>query len=254
MRIVHTLDEAEGVARAAAADFADLAREAVRARGRFTVALSGGSTPERLYQLLVEAPHRDRVPWSEVEFFWGDERGVPPDHPDSNYGLAAAGLLRKVPAAPERIHRIRGEGPDLDGAAQEYEAEIARVFGVPPGGPPPRFDLILLGMGSDGHTASLFPYSPALGEGSRWVVSHRVPGLAAERVTMTAPLLNAGWEIRVLVTGEDKASALRAVLKGPRDPDRLPAQLIAPGTGRVIWLVDEAAAVELRDRADPPRD
>ena len=238
----------EALSAAAAGEFAELAGEAVVRRGRFAVALAGGSTPRRLYQLLGEAPYRDRVAWDRVEWFWGDERAVPPDHPDSNYGMASAALLGKLDLPPRRIHRIRAEEGDGEAAARAYQEEIARVFGVEPEGPPPAFDLVILGMGPDGHTASLFPGTAALGERRRWVVSHRVPTLGAERITLTLPVLNRAREIRFLVAGAEKAAPLRAVLEGPRDPERLPAQAIRPEAGRLIWLVDEAAARGLGSR------
>ncbi len=244
-REVIRVADAEAVSRAAAREFVDLAREAVARRGCFAVALAGGSTPRRLYQLLAEAPYADQVAWERVEFFWGDERAVLPDHPESNYALARATLLAKADVPPERIHRIQAERPDRGAAARDYQLEIARVFGVPPEGPPPAFDLVLLGLGADGHTASLFPYSEGLRERHRWVVSHSVLKLGVERITLTLPILNQAKEIRFLVAGADKASALGAVLEGPRDPERLPAQLVEPEAGRLIWFVDQAAASEL---------
>lgn len=245
MSRVRTLADAEAVSEAAAEDFVDLAREAVNRHGRFSVALSGGSTPRKLYQFLAEPPFRNRVSWERLEFFWGDERAVPPDHPDSNYGLASATLLTKLDLSPERIHRIQAERVDRDAAARDYQDEIARVLGVAPDGPPPAFDLVLLGMGADGHTASLFPESDGIHERRRWVVSHFIPRLGAERITLTAPILNRAREIRVLAAGADKASALKAVLEGSRDPEHLPAQLVQPEGGRLIWLVDQAAAHQL---------
>ncbi|MBI4608668.1 MAG: 6-phosphogluconolactonase [Candidatus Rokubacteria bacterium] len=239
------LADAEAVSAAAARDFVALSRDAVAARGSFTVALSGGSTPRRLYQLLAEAPYRSEVAWERVEFFWGDERAVPPDHPDSNYRMAAVALLEKIGAAADRIHRIQAERADRDAAARHYQLEIARVFGVNPDGPPPALDLVLLGMGPDGHTASLFPHTAALREGRGWVMTHFVERLGAERITLTVPVLNRAREIRFLVAGSDKAATLRAVLEGPRDPERLPSQLIRPEAGRLVWLVDRAAAAEL---------
>lgn len=245
-REVIRVADAEAVSATAAGDFVGLAREAVARRGSFTVALSGGSTPRRLYQLLAEAPYRNQVAWERVEFFWGDERAVPPDHPDSNYQLAAAALLSKLDVPPERIHRIQAERADRDAAARDYQVEIARVFGVAAEDPPPALDLVLLGLGDDGHTASLFPYSEGLRERRRWVVRHFVERLGAERITLTLPILNRAKEIRFLVAGAEKAPALRAVLEGPRDPERLPAQLVQPEAGRLIWLVDQAAASQRR--------
>lgn len=241
--------DAEGVAVAAAADFVALARQAATARGRFTVALSGGSTPGRLYQLLAESPYREQVAWERVEFFWGDERPVPPDHPDSNYRLAAEALLGTLDVPSGRIHRIPAEGADLDAAARAYQAEIAGALGVSAEAPAPALDLVLLGMGADGHTASLFPYSRALGERRRWVLAHFVASLGAERITLTPAILNRAREVRILVVGTDKAKTLRAVLDEPRDPERFPVQLIQPDAGRALWLVDRAAAGELRAAA-----
>ncbi len=244
MRDVRVLADPEAVSRAAADDFVALAREAI-GRGGFSVALSGGSTPRRLYELLAEAPRRTAVDWSRTDVFWGDERAVPPDHPDSNYRTARAALLDPVAAPAERVHRIKGELADPEEAAREYEAELARVFGAAPGGPPPALDLILLGMGADGHTASLFPHSHALGERRRWALSVQDARPGVARITLTPPVLNRGREIRLLVTGRDKADALHEALEGPREPDRLPVQLIAPEAGRVVWLVDRAAASKL---------
>ena len=185
-----------------------------------------------------------------MEFFWGDERAVPPDHPDSNFGAAAASLLRKLAIPDEHIHRMQGELPDVEDAAARYQAELARVFGVPGDGLPPIFDLVLLGMGADGHTASLFPYSQPLTERRRWVVGHQVARLGKARITLTPPILNRAAEVRLLVTGADKAGVLKEVLLGPRDPERLPVQLVAPEAARLVWLLDRAAGAEVpADRA-----
>ena len=245
MRTIRRFPDAEAVSRAAGQDLVELAREAIAQRGRFCVALSGGSTPRRMYEILSEAPRWAQIDWRRVEFFWGDERAVPPEHPDSNYGLAATVLLRKLGLAAERIHRIQGELADVEEAAARYQDELARVFATPVEGLPPIFDLILLGMGADGHTASLFPYSPALTERRRWVVGNVVPRIGKPRVTMTFPILNRAAEVRLLVTGADKTSVLREALVGPRDPERLPVQAVVPEGGRLIWLVDRAAAAEL---------
>jgi 6-phosphogluconolactonase len=241
MSSLETFEDAAALSQAAGAEFVALAMAAIDARGRFTVALSGGSTPRRLYGLLAAPPLRDAVDWGRVEFFWGDERAVPPEHPDSNYGAAAAPLLDKIGAAPSLVHRMRGEDPDLDRAAREYQLTIARRFGVDVEGPPPALDLILL----DGHTASLVPASPALKERQRWVVRNHAARLGADRITLTAPILNQGRDIRLLVSGGDKAEILKAVLEGPADPERLPVQLIAPTSGRLRWLLDRAAAADL---------
>jgi 6-phosphogluconolactonase len=219
-----------------------IAEEAVARAGRFTITLSGGSTPKLLYSLLAAEPYSTRLPWQQTHVFWGDERAVPPGDHDSNFGMAKAALLDRVPIPADRVHRMQAERNDLDLVAREYEAEIARSLGVPSGADPPAFDLILLGLGPDGHTASLFPHTKAVRERTRWVVRNHVPTLKTDRVTLTTPILNQASMVLFLVTGADKASALQAVLEGPSDPERLPAQLIRPKSGRLIWLVDRAAA------------
>lgn len=245
--LVVVTDQA-ALAREASELFAGIAEEAVACAGRFTVALSGGSTPKLLYSLLAAEPYRSRVPWRQTHVFWGDERCVPPEHPDSNFGVANATLLNRVPVPTVRLHRMEAEREDLDAAAREYEAEITRTFAVPPIGEPPAFDLILLGLGSDGHTASLFPHTEALRESQRWVVRNYVPKLHANRLTFTPPILNRGTTILFLVSGADKAPVLKEVLEGPPDPERLPSQLIRPMAGRLIWLVDCAAASQLSEK------
>jgi len=230
------------LAKEAAERCARIAEEAVARAGRFTIALSGGSTPKLLYSLLAAEPYSTSLPWRKTHVFWGDERAVPPGDHDSNFGMAKAALLDRVPIPADRVHRMQAERDDLDLAAREYEAEIALSFSVPTGGEPPAFDLILLGLGPDGHTASLFPHTKAVRERARWVVRNHVPTLKTDRVTLTAPILNQASMVLFLVAGADKAPALQAVLEGPADPDRLPAQLIRPRSGRLIWLVDQAAA------------
>ena len=225
--------------------FAEAAEAGAARAGRFTTALAGGSTPKRLYEALAAEPYRSRVPWERSHLFWGDERAVPPDHADSNYGMVRAALLAHVPIPPGNLHRMQGEKPDLDQAARDYEAEIAGVLGAAPAGRPPAFDLVLLGIGTDGHTASLFPGSPATRETRRWVVRNPVPALRADRLTLTLPILNRSRTILFLVSGAEKASTLREVLEGPPDLERLPAQRIQPDAGRVVWLIDRAAAARL---------
>lgn len=237
------------LAREAAALLATIAEEAVARGGRFTVALAGGSTPMLLYSLLAAAPYCTRLPWQKTHIFWGDERAVPPTHPDSNFGVAKATLLSRVPVPADHVHRMQAERADLDAAASEYEAEIARTFAAHPADEPPAFDLILLGLGIDGHTASLFPYTQVLRETTRWVAPNYVPKLEANRLTLTAPILNRAATILFLVSGTDKASVLQAVLEGPPDPEQLPAQLIQPVAGRLVWLVDQAAASRLGEKA-----
>ncbi len=246
---VHRFDDLEALSRAAAQLFLEIAQQAVARRSRFTLALAGGSTPKRLYELLASAPLRDQVPWDKVEFFWSDERPVPADHAESNFALAYETLLRNIPVAPAQIHRMPAEREDLEDleqAAGDYQRELARTFAVQADGEPPMLDLVLLGLGSDGHTASLFPGTTALAERRRWVVANYVPQLQSMRLTLTPPILNHTEHVLFMVSGAAKAQALAAVLEGSRDPLRLPAQLIAPVSGNVQWLVDTAAAGGLR--------
>jgi 6-phosphogluconolactonase len=234
------LDSAADVARATADRFVAAAADAIDERGIFRVALSGGGTPKRVYPLLLEPARRDAVDWSAVEFFWGDERAVPPDHPESNFGVAYGMLIAQLPRArPDRIHRMPAEAEDLDAAALSYETELRLAFGAR-GDEPPSFDLIWLGMGPDGHTASLFPGSPALEEERRWVVAAFAPSLRAWRMTLTLPVLLAARETVFVVTGADKVAALDAVRAGAPD---LPAARVSGDN--VTWLVDAAAAARM---------
>jgi 6-phosphogluconolactonase len=249
LRSLHVYETPEAVALAAADEFAAIATAAVAARGRCAIALSGGSTPKRLFQLLA-ARGADALPWSQIELWWGDERSVPPEHADSNYRMASQALLNPLGLDAANVHRMLGELADHAAAAAQYEQALAATLGAPP-----IFDLILLGMGPDGHTASLFPNSAALDEGlgstpPRWVVANQVTsplvGGTATRLTLTAPAINAARQVRFVVAGPDKAAALAAVLEGPRDPHRFPSQLIHPHPGELRWLIDRAAASELR--------
>jgi 6-phosphogluconolactonase len=246
---VQVCPDATTLTQAAAEHFVARAAEAVTARGRFTVALSGGSTPRSTYTLLASDEFAPRVDWPRVHVFWGDERCVPPDHPDSNYRMAYEALLQHVPIPPKNIHRIRGE-MEPEQAVQEYERTLLTVFAGSPGGPPPRFDLVLLGMGSDGHTASLFPGTAAIHEGERWVVAHYVDKLSAWRVTLTPTIINAAAHVTFLVSGSAKAERLQEVLRRPYQPDALPAQIVRPASARLSWLVDSAAAVHVDGRRD----
>lgn len=244
--IVRALADGEAIAQEAAREFVAVAREAIAARGRFTVALAGGSTPKRMYELLAEPPLREQVDWARIEFFFGDERCVGQDHPESNYGLAWKTLLSKLTLSPDRIHRVPADRADREAASHDYQAEIAKVFGVDPNGEPPAFDLVFLGMGPDGHTASLFPHTPVLGETRRWVAPTHVAKMPTkDRLTLTTTILNRAREIRFAAGGADKAAALKQVLEGTRNPEEYPSQLIQPGSGRLVWLVDRAAAQQL---------
>jgi 6-phosphogluconolactonase len=224
----------------AATLFVRLAGEAVAARGRFTVALSGGSTPKGVFTLLAGEEYRPRIPWAQVHLFWGDERCVPPTHPESNYRMAADALLSRVAIPAQNVHRIPAEQAPLE-AARIYETEIRETFALAPGAWP-RFDLVFLGMGGDGHTASLFPGTPGLHETTRLVTAHYVDTLQIWRVTLTPPVLNHAAQVVFLICGADKAATLRAVRHGAAQPERFPAQLIQPVDGTLLWLVDEAAA------------
>jgi 6-phosphogluconolactonase len=249
--LLQTFADAEAVSQAAAREFVRCATEAINARSKFTVALSGGSTPRRLYQLLADAPLRDRLDWGKVEIFWGDERSVPPDHADSNYRMANEAMLSRLPFPPERIHRLQAERSDRDKAAQDYQADIARAFGISPTGEPPAFDLILLGMGPDAHTASLFPGSTALGETKKWVVPNWVEKFKTFRLTMTRTIINKARQVLFLVAGRDKAEPLLHVFTGPSNPSLYPSQLICPASGQLTWYVDVAAFAELSKGFNP---
>jgi 6-phosphogluconolactonase len=228
---------------AAAEEVIRCANEAVKERGRFTLALSGGSTPKNLFALLATNA-RNSLPWDKTFFFWGDERHVPPTDADSNYRMADEAMLSKIPVAAGQVFRFPAENPDASEAADEYEKTLQKFFVLKPG-EFPRFDLILLGMGPDGHTASLFPGTEALKEKSRLVVANYVEKLKASRLTLTLPVLNAAHCVAFLVSGADKAPALHGVLEGEATGEQYPSKLVKPGGGRLIWFVDRAAASEL---------
>ncbi len=233
------------IARRAADDVVRIATTAATQQGVFTIALAGGSTPKVLYALLSEHPAlRKSLPWDKMKVFFGDERHVGPGHPDSNFQMASDTMLSKVPLRPEQIHRIKGEYADTAQAAAEYEEVIRREFSLHAGAFP-RFDLILLGMGNEGHTLSLFPGTKALCETQKIVARNWVGKLYTERVTLTAPAANNAANIIFMIAGADKAYALKAVLEGPHEPDQLPAQMIQPVDGTFSWLVDEAAGAML---------
>ena len=226
---------------AAAEEFVQAARAAIGAQGRFTVALSGGSTPKALYSLL--ASNYAGFAWNRVFIFFGDERHVPPTDPDSNYRMANEALLTKVTIPPENVFRVPAENPDAAAAASEYETQIRRFFALKPG-EFPRFDLILLGMGPDGHTASLFPDTAALDEQSRLVVANWVEKFKTHRITFTLPVLNRAAEVTFLASGAEKADMVRQVLQG-KSSSQLPSQRVQPTDGKLLWLLDEAAALKL---------
>jgi 6-phosphogluconolactonase len=250
--LVSVVPDAAALAAASSERFVVAAEQAIAERGRFVVALSGGSTPRHTFELLAREPLASRVNWSRVFFVWGDERCVPPTDPQSNFRMAREALLDHVPVPPGNVHRMHGE-EDPESAATSYEATLRTLFrtsnGPPSFEPGRNIDLALLGLGDNGHTASIFPGSAIVDERARWVLSEYVPAVSMWRITMTAPLLNAATEILFLVSGAAKASVLKRVLEGPRDPHELPAQLIAPTHGRIQWMVDRAAAAELENRA-----
>jgi len=226
--MIRVFENSRELARGAAEHFVALAQ-----KDSFTVALSGGSTPKILYQLLADQ-FQTRVSWSKTQFFWSDERHVPPDHPDSNYRLAHEALLSRVPVPESNVHRVHSENPSAQEAADEYEKIIV-----------PRLDLILLGLGTDGHTASIFPGSDVLHETKRLVAAPWVEKLNTYRITMTLPLLNNGASILFLVSGAEKAAIVTEVLEGPK---KYPAQFVQPTEGELIWMLDRDAAAGLNRR------
>ncbi len=239
---VRVFGDTTRLARAAADEISLHIGRTLRESGRFTWALSGGSTPRALYRLLASDEYRARLPWHAIHFFWGDERHVPPDHAESNFRMAREAMLDAVPVPPENLHRIAGEEPDAARAAKLYEDELRSFFALAPG-EWPRFDLMLLGLGNDGHTASLFPGSDAVRERERLAVAPWVEAQRTFRITLTPPVLSHAWRALFLVSGAEKAAALHAVLEGRREPDRYPAQAVE---GNRLWLVDREAARLLR--------
>ncbi|MFQ5455483.1 MAG: 6-phosphogluconolactonase [Nitrospirota bacterium] len=232
-------DDISDIARRSASKFFDIADDSISKRGIFYTALSGGTTPESLYRLLSRDKFKERLKWNNVQFFWGDERCVEPDHADSNYRMAFNALLGKIDLPDKNIHRIMAEKGER--AASDYEKEIRKVFDIQ-GDAIPQFDLILLGMGNDGHTASLFPGSMAIRENKRLATALYVEKLNTERITITPPLINNALHIIFLISGRKKADALCQVLKGEYMPDKFPAQLVRHSKGEVFYFVDKEAA------------
>lgn len=235
--------DAETLVQESAPRFMQAARDAVNARGRFVAALSGGTTPKGLFQQLTEEPYRSLIPWDKCFFFWVDERHVPFDHPDSNYRMTQEFLLSKVPVPKENVFPMTNGSQPVDRAANAYEIKLRKFFG---GEEVPRFDLALMGMGDDGHTASLFPRVEQLNEMEKWVVGYYVDDSKKDRVSLTFPLLNASRELLVLVSGDKKAKMLKEVLEGPKDPPRYPIQYLRPADGKLVFLVDAPAAELLK--------
>jgi 6-phosphogluconolactonase len=238
---VRVLKDPAAIAACAAQEFIQASAEAVREKNSFYVSLAGGSTPKALYSLLVSDPAlRQQIPWDKMYVFFGDERHVGPGHPDSNFRMATEAMLAKAPLKAGQVTRIKGEYPDAEEAAREYEQALATFFKLK-AGEFPRFDLLLVGMGSEGHTLSLFPGTKALHADGRIAVRNWVGKLYTDRITLTAHAAQAAARILFMVTGADKAPALKAVLEGPYEPEQLPAQLLQPKNGKLLWLVDTAA-------------
>jgi len=244
---IRTLTTPQELFAAAAEEVVRAADDAVAQRGRFSIALSGGSTPKSLFNLLATNA-RTVLPWDRTFFFWVDERHVPPTDPDSNYRMANEAMLSKVPVPAGNVFRIAAENPDAAAAAEAYEQTLRKFFRLEPG-QVPIFDLILLGMGPDGHTASLFPGTAGLQEKSRLVIANWVEKLKTSRLTLTLPVLNAARSVAFLISGTDKAPALHAVLESGASGEQYPAKLICPVKGKLMWLVDRAAASELSTRS-----
>jgi 6-phosphogluconolactonase len=238
--------DANALSQAAAQYVVQVANESIVSHGRFTIALSGGSTPRKLFALLANEPYRSQINWALVEVFWADERNVPADDPESNYHLALSTLLRDVPIPASQIHRAPAEEADREAAARKYELEIKRVFGTDG---VPSFDLIQLGMGPEAHTASLFPHQPSLHETQRLIIPVTVPKPPPPRLTFTPPLINAARHVQFLITGAEKADVLKEVLEGPYQPDEYPAQIVRPQHGEVTWMLDTTAAEKLQKRS-----
>ncbi len=237
LHVLHTTEEA---AQAQAKFVAAVAEECMRSQARFTIALSGGSTPRRLYQVLGSPPYDEEMAWDHWHVFWGDERCVPPDHEDSNFRMAKEALLDHVSIPASQVHRMRGEAGPVE-AAEEYETAVLDVFQTPT----PSFDLILLGVGDDGHTASLFPGTQALQEKHRLVVSNWAPSIQAHRITFTLLLINAASVVAFLDTDESKAEVLRRVLQPKSGEGVLPAAMVRPTHGTVHWFLTNGAAGSL---------
>jgi 6-phosphogluconolactonase len=246
LKIVYCVaPDAEKLAARAAQYFVDQAERAANTRGRARIAISGGSTPKAAFALLADPaqPWRARMPWSKLDLWWVDERCVPPDDPDSNYRMTREAMLDHVPLKPEQIHRMEGE-LEPEAAAERYESELRNAFRLE-GAELPRFDVVALGMGPDGHTASLFPHTQALSELGRLAVANHVEARDSWRVTLTWPVINRAAEVFFLIGGADKAQILKEVFMGPREPERLPSQLIRPASGILTLLLDQAAAAML---------
>lgn len=244
-REVQILPDAAAIARRAAEQIVESAAAAVKERGVFTISLAGGSTPKTLYTLLATDPvFRSKMPWDKTQFFFGDERHVPPDDSESNFRMANESMLSKLSLKPDQVLRIKAENEDAEKAAKEYEQTLRLWFKLSDG-QLPRFDVLLLGMGDEGHTLSLFPGTKALHDNGRLVMSNWVGKFFTTRITTTAPVASNAALVIFMITKADKALALKAVLEGPYEPEQLPSQLIQPKSGKLLWLVDTTAASKL---------
>ncbi len=230
---------------AAAQYIVRIAQKSIAKQGHFTIALSGGSTPKKLYGMLAEEPYRSQIDWANVDIFWSDERNVPPDDPESNYLMAQQVLLNKIPIPASQVHRMPAEQEDRDAASLAYTIEMKNTFSTDD---IPVFNLIQLGMGPEGHTASLFPHQPSLHEQQRLIMPVSVPKPPPPRLTFTPRLLNGAEHILFLVTGAEKADAVQAVLEGDYQPDEYPTQIVQPTKGEVTWMLDTAAAAKLQKK------
>jgi len=238
------MDDAQALYVRAAEEIAHFAGEAICTHGEFTLCLTGGATPASTYELLATR-FRLSVDWKEVQFFWGDERCVPPDDPASNFGMANRTILSKLALRPEQVHRMRGED-DPAQAAQDYEGELRAFFRLEQPGDFQSFNLVLLGLGENAHVASLFPHHSALHEETRLAVAVDVAAVPRRRISLTVPVINSAERVMFLVSGEKKAAAVKNILQGPQDPEEYPGQLVKPHSGEIVWLIDKAAASELR--------
>jgi 6-phosphogluconolactonase len=246
-RHVEVYADLDEVAHAAAELFVELCQPITSGDSTFNVALSGGSTPRALHTLLASSPYRDQVDWSKVQFYWGDERFVPPDDAESNYRMARETLLSSLSLDASQVHRFQTELGDPDAAAAQYEEELRRQFHLK-AGELPQFDLVFLGMGPDGHTASLFPRTAGLQVTDRLAIANYVPKLEAYRLTLTTPVINHAAVVAFLVVGSEKAQTVARVLQGASNPEELPSQLISPVDGDLYWILDQAAAAELGEQ------
>ena len=244
MAEVVRLGDLEALSQEAARRWLAIAQKAVAERGKFSIAISGGNTPRRLFQIMASSPYKDQAPWAQTHVFWADERRVPPNDPQSNYLMACETLLNFVPVPATQVNRMLGEGL-LSDATADYENKLRRYFDL--GARDwPRFDLVLLGLGPDGHTASIFPGTRAVSDLTHMVLVYEVPQMHSERVTLTRRVFNNSRSVIFLVSGSDKAKPLAETLEGPALPSTYPAQVIQPTDGQVVWLVDKAAAADLK--------